>query len=246
MEMLSNLESKDVKQFLLHCRLGNLKNVQEMLEQKYEHYLNWGLYEACEHGHEQLVHFLIQHGATEWDGGFVRACMNEHWSLAQYLASLPPHNSSFNVIDYGRTWRAICAFTKLKKSFRCPLWFLVNMTDQYESALSIANIHRKSDLIFDMISVCYSMHNYYDHPIYDISSSLNQSRSVNDLPVCYQHSFNNPRQRKIHILFKTFISFTKLSHHLINQLICSCVSYELIKEGRPRIHPTKKTVQRHQ
>ena len=46
---------------------------------------NWGLYGACQGGHESLVHLLIKCGANDWNGGLHGACQGGHESLVHLL-----------------------------------------------------------------------------------------------------------------------------------------------------------------
>lgn len=78
------------------CRNGDVQQINLLLLNGYQDFINDGLFYACEMANVKVLHFLIERGATNWDGVLVGACKGGHMNIVQWIISKAERKLDWN------------------------------------------------------------------------------------------------------------------------------------------------------
>ncbi len=75
------------QEFIPACEKGNIHLVELMIHFIPIIYLNSGMYYACLGGHINVIKFLIDKGADNFQGGMNHACLEGHKEIVEFMIS---------------------------------------------------------------------------------------------------------------------------------------------------------------
>lgn len=93
----------DPPDFEYACGSGHLDLVKLIIKRpEFDSNWNWGLYNACIGGNQDVIDFIIEKGAKDWYKGFVGACRGGHIDLVKEIMNNEEH------IDLYGGFRSAC------------------------------------------------------------------------------------------------------------------------------------------
>jgi len=126
------------------CKGGNLKIVLVLLklDTSIDH-INNGLYYACKKKRIEVVHFLIQNGANDWNLGLDGACESGCVELIQLMIQHGANN-------WNRGFKLACSSGQVK-----ALQLMIQHgANEWENGLFYACIYDKIDIVKELIHLC--------------------------------------------------------------------------------------------